>query len=130
MSSYVEVKTEFKDLECLETALREAGFVAVQHARGPEPIRVEGYNGGSRFGHVVVPKGTHDATRWEGMAFERQADGNVKAHVSSHMKSDVMDRIRQRYARAVVVKQGRAKGYAVAGEKVVGGKVQFVLRKF
>lgn len=132
-SAYVSVETEFRDGACLAAALREMGYVVEEHA---EAQALVGYHGDKRAerAHVIVRR-AHVGASANDLGWERMADGSYRSHVSRYDGSATFPAARQtelkrRYAKALVVKTAKAKGYAVASEKAEGGKVKIVLRRF
>ena len=126
MSAYLTVDLQIRDEGCLVAALEEMAYTVERH---PDGAVVHGYQGDDRRGHVIVRRGTHADTKWEDMAFERQADGTLQAHLSTHMAKGRVNEIRRRYAVKQVEKTARARGYSVAS-KESQGRVKLVLRRY
>ena len=126
MSAYLTVDLQIRDEGCLVDALEEMSYVVERH---PDGAVVHGYQGDDRRGHVIVRRGTHEDTKWEDMAFERQDDGALKAHLSTHMAKARWNEIRRRYAGKQVQKTARSRGYSVS-TKESKGRVKLVLRRY
>ncbi len=133
MSAYVTVQTQFKDQECLVKALEEMGYPVEVSAEG---TALYGYHGDKRAqkAHVVVRR-QHVGSASNDLGWERLEDGSFRQHVSQFdqgatFPKTTQDRLKQLYARGVLVKTARSKGYQVAEEKAEGGKIRLKLRNW
>lgn len=125
MSAYQEYQTEFRDQACLVEALKACGYAVEVHKT---PVQLLGYQGDKReqVAHVVVPRKAISAASND-VGFERLSNGTFRAHVSQFDKSRFkLNRVKQVYAKTLLVKRARAQGYRIReGER--NGRITLTL---
>jgi hypothetical protein len=129
----VSVETEYRDGAVLAATLRELGWTCEEHTEGAV---LEDYAGIRRpqRAHIVIRRQNVGPSAND-VGFERTASGSYRAHISEYdgratFTAEKQRQLKARYSRNLVVKQAKAKGYAVASEKIEGGKIKLVLRRF
>lgn len=129
MSHYASVKTTFKDQASLVAALTEIfGAEAVKvHAT---PVKIRGwYDEQEAKGEACNIVVSRDVTKLHAdIGFTRNADGTFAQHIDN-MEDDAVEKLPQRYARAVAIKQAKLSGWTVK-EETVGGIVKLSLSKW
>lgn len=132
-SAYVSVETQFRDGHVLAAALREMGYVIEEHDVAKA---LYGYKGDQRpqVANIII-RAPYVGGAANDVGFERMTDGSYRAHVSEYDRGHnfteaQMKELKHRYAKALVIKTAKAKGYSVASAESKDGKVKLVLRRF
>jgi hypothetical protein len=132
-SAYVSVETEYRDGAILAATLRELGYAVEEHASA---VSLLDYHGAVRPQRAnIVIRRQNVGPSANDVGFERLPSGSYRAHVSEYdnrstFTAEKQRQLKARYSRNLVVKQAKAKGYAVASEKVENGKIKLVLRRY
>ena len=127
MSKYNEIKTEYRDAECLVEALHDVGYADVEvHA---VPTNLYGYHDDMRQqkAHIIVRR-KHIGYAANDLGFLRNADGSYSQIVSDfdQGKHDAKwnAKLKAAYGERGAMKVARKKGFHFLGKTVVNGKTQ------
>lgn len=129
MSEMQKVTVEFKDQDCLVSALEEMGYSPEVHATAIDMI---GYGGVKRKANVIVSK-----NQFGGMAnagFQKMEDGTYTLHVDdydwgSHGKRFNLNKIKQNYTKATIKKYvNNTSKYVLVNETEEKGNIKMRIR--
>ncbi len=122
MSHFSKIKAEIRDEECLLRALEDLGY---RYQRGGE---IRGFSGQRMRVDVAIPQeGGYDiGSLREGEEFRMVADlWGLKVD-----KDEFLQRVQQRYAYHVVLKQAKTQGFSVVEEQEgEDGTIQLVCER-
>ena len=127
MSKYNEIKTEYRDAECLVEALHDVGYTDVEvHETA---LNLYGYHGDLRQqkAHIIVRR-KHISQSANDLGFLRQPDGSYAQIVSDFDQgkhnATWNAKLKAAYGERGAMKVARKKGYHFLGKTVVNGKTQ------
>lgn len=128
MSMYCEVKTQFKNQDCLIAAMMEThGWTQEQIEVHTEAQPLIGYQNDARpqKAHIIVRR-VNVGTASNDLGFERQPDGSFVAHISEYDRNRYNDQwinnLKGNYAFHVVARQQQARGRTVQRERLPDGR--------
>jgi len=126
VSAYVEIETEYKDIECLQQALADVGFPVVEVGKN---IHLVGYKGDRRVQTAdLVIRRQHIGSASNDIGFKRQPNGSYVAIVSDYDRGRFGRLpLKQRYGVRAVTKEAQRRGYRVREEVGTKGKVKLKL---
>lgn len=126
MSHFSQIKTQIRDLTCLQAALSDMG---TEWKSGPHPIR--GYQGLTHDAEVVIEQenGYDIGFSWNGQEYALVADLQYWKQPLS--VEGFLNRVNQRYAYHTVVKQTASQGFQVSEEeRQADGSIRLVLQRW
>ena len=146
MSRYIEMKTNFKDRDCLVKALKDVGYGDVELHDAAQPL--VGYRGDFRSkddwnahtrdpekavkAHVIVRR-KHISSIANDLGFERMPDGKFRAIISAYDSSKHnqtwQNTLTQRYNRALDRKVAKAGGWVTTEKVMPDGTIKLRLRR-
>lgn len=128
MSKYTTSTTNFKDKECLVTALKEAGYTAVKVYDTAKHLT--GYHGDTRpeLAEIVIPRktkgGMEDYSNDVGFKLNAET-GCYEAIISDYdsgiFTNDVMSTVKQNYTETITKRTMAVRGMRWTGTTVVNG---------
>ena len=132
MSEYHELKTEYKDRDCLVEALNDAGYKTVEVSETPLPL----YDYTGRQTHYldktgdkanVIVRRKYIGGMPNDLGFAKQADGTYSAIVSDYDSSKHnkgwFNNLRKSYVEKVDIKTAAKQGFKFLRKENVGKKV-------
>jgi len=128
VSRYNEIKTEYKDGECLVEALNDVGYTEVEVHELPQNL--VGYHGDLRQqkAHIIVRR-KYIGMSANDLGFLRNADGSYSQIVSdfdsSKHNAEWNVRLKCAYGERGAMKVAQKKGFKYLGKIVMSGKVQY-----
>lgn len=127
MSAYAELKTSYKDRECLVGALADMGYKNVELHEG-EGANLVGYHGDARAEKAnVIVRRKFVGQAANDLGFVRRADGTYGAIISKYdsgkHNAKWLDGLKKNYTERVVSKEARRQGLRLHSRTVVNGKV-------
>lgn len=146
MSRYTELKTNFKDRDCLVKALNDVGYETVEVNDEAQPLvgyqgdfrDKDNWNGHTRNpdqavkAHVIVRR-RHIGSVANDLGFERMPDGKFRAIISDYDSSkhnqSWQNKLTQRYNLALDKKKARALGYIASEKLLENGSIKLTLRR-
>jgi hypothetical protein len=132
MSVYKEIRTEFRNRESLLAAFKELG-IPVETSPG-NTIGLYGYHNDLRPEKAsVVVRRQHVGSASNDLGFAWDAENNVfKAIISEYDTHaggrDIVNRLKQPYAKQEINRQAKARGYMVHEIKDASGAIRLTLR--
>jgi len=146
VSRYTELKTHFKDSECLFDALSDMGYKVIEGSSDGTPL--VGYQGDYRRkddwnahttnpaealkAHIIVRR-KHIGSMANDLGFQRMPDGTFRAIISDYDSRQHngawVQKLTHRYNIALDKKKAKAMGYTVAEKQLEGGGVKLTLRR-
>lgn len=134
MSLYLEMTTEFSDVECLKKALEELGFKGKVEVHQTAQ-NLYGYHGDIRpqKAHVIIRR-QYVGGASNDLGFERQVNGTYKAIISEYdekcgYNGKWLGKLKQAYTVEKIAKEAVRSGRTVHKTKDANGKVRLVLVK-
>lgn len=126
MSAYAELKTAFKDRDCLVAALADVGYKDVELHDG-EGVPLVGYHNDERPEKAnVIVRRKHIGMSANDIGFVKRADGTFGAIISEFdsgkHNTKWMDGLRKNYTERVVAKEAKRQGLRLHSKTVVNGK--------
>ena len=127
MSAYHEVKTQYKDPECLVAALGEQGYVTVEQHDIAQHLY--GYRGDKReqTANIIVRR-CYVGGSANDIGYKKLADGTYEQVISDFDKgkhnATWLNGLKQHYTERVCLKTAKKNGLTYLGKKVVNGRVQ------
>jgi len=127
MSAYHEVKTSFKDPECLIAALGEQGYTTVEQHDIAQPLY--GYHGDVRkeTANIIVRR-KYVGSAANDIGYKKQADGTYEQIISDFDKgkhnAEWLNGLKKHYTEKVCLRTAKKSGLTYLGKKVFNGKVQ------
>lgn len=100
MSEMRTVEVEFKDIDCVEEALKEMGYQVQTDINGD--LDMHTYNRGVQKAHVVVKKGSN-GLRWSDLGFSKNSDGSFSMHYDDMDKIN-LNKLKQGYSESKIKK--------------------------
>lgn len=128
MSQYNNVKTEFKDGECLVEALHDVGYTEVEVHELPQNL--VGYHGDMRQqkAHIIVRR-KHISSSANDLGFLKNSDGTYTQIVSDFdsgkHNAEWNVKLKCAYGERGAMKVAKKKGFKYLGKTIIGGKVQY-----
>lgn len=136
MSKYKRIETQFKDRECLLSALKDAGIPFEMAPKG-KPLHLYGYQGDRRKETAdFVVRRSHIGSASNDLGYVWDAEsGAYTAIVSDYdtrcrATTEIRRRVKQQYAVNKVVKEARRKGMRVAQRREQNGQIRLVLQGY
>lgn len=132
MSHISQLKTTFRDQECLLKALTDQGFLPEEIEIHTEAVVMEGDIGNKA--NIIIRRaairrliGSHAYTD---MGFEKLPDGTYRTLIDEwHFKEPWVNTLTQRYNRALSLKKAKTMGYVVNEQKLDTGAIRLTLRR-
>jgi hypothetical protein len=134
MSLYLEMVTEFSDVDCLKRALEELGFKG--HVEVHQTAQnLYGYHGDvrSQKAHVIIRRQFIGGSSND-IGFEKQLNGTYKAIISEYdekcgYNSKWLGKLKQAYTVEKIAKEAVRSGRTITKTKDKSGKIRMVLVK-
>lgn len=126
MSHFSQIKTQIRDLKCLQSALSDLG---TEWKSGPKPIR--GYQGSTHDAEVVIEQdnGFDIGFSWNGEEYSLVAD--LQYWKQPLTVDGFLRQVTQRYAYHTVLEQTQNQGFQVSEEqKQEDGSIRLVLQRW
>jgi len=134
MSLYLEMNTEFSDVDSLKKALEQMGFMGHVEVHQTAQI-LYGYHGDARAqkAHVIIRR-QYVGGSANDIGFEKQLNGTYKAHISEFDKGrgyneKWLGKLKQAYTCEKIAKEAIRSGRTVTKTKTADGKMRLVLVK-
>lgn len=126
MSHFSQIKTQIRDLKCLQSALSDLG---TEWKSGSKPIR--GYQGSTHDAEVVIEQdnGFDIGFSWNGEEYSLVAD--LQYWKQPLTVDGFLRQVTQRYAYHTVLEQTQNQGFQVSEEqKQEDGSIRLVLQRW
>lgn len=126
MSHFSQIKTQIRDLKCLQSALTDLG---TEWKPGPQPVR--GYQGKTHAAEVVIEQenGFDIGFSWNGQEYALVAD--LQYWKQPLTVEGFLRKITQRYAYHTVLQQSLNQGFQVSEEqRQDDGSIRLVLQRW
>lgn len=129
MSSYSEIRTEFKDPDLLVAALKAMGYDGMK-LHLDDPQRIENYSWSEKV-HIILPHSIAGSS--ENLGFKRTEDGTFAAVVSDqdrnkYGKNSAWEKsVKVGYAEQNIMRAARAQGLRPlhTGKKLDNGMLEY-----
>jgi hypothetical protein len=126
MSHFSNIKTQIRNLSCLEAALTD---LDIDWKSGPAPVR--GYRGQTRNAEVAIEQdnGYDIGFTWNGQEYELVAD--LQYWQQNGSVERFLNKVTQRYAYHTVVQETAKQGFQVAEQqKNEDGSIRLVVQRW
>ncbi|MEB3177789.1 MAG: DUF1257 domain-containing protein [Nostocaceae cyanobacterium] len=126
MSHFSQIKTQIRNLSCLQDALTDLGV-----DWKPGPVQVRGYRGQTHDAEIAIEQenGYDIGFRWNGKEYELVAD--LQYWQQEMSVEGFLRRVTQRYAFNTVVKETTRQGFQVAEQKQnQDGSISLVVQRW
>lgn len=139
MSHYTTIQTEICDRECLLQALAALGFTEEKVEAHENPVHLYGWKGRKReqVAEIVIRR-QHVGHTSNDIGFTKTEAGLWKAIISDYDRGydgngrygqGWMNRLRQEYAKAKVLKEITAQGFTLSQQTVRNGQIHMTVSR-
>ena len=131
MSHFSELKTQYKDQDCLVQALVDIGIKKEHVEIFEKAVQLGGMDAGAKkMAHVVIRKAHVPGYSYNDIGFMKTEDGTYTALLDDMSQPKAWkDKLAQRYNLAVDIKKAKNMGYTVTQTPLKDGSIKLLLRR-
>lgn len=132
MSHFTTVKTKLKDVICIKQALEDLGYEFVEAKSAEQRVKVRGYQNETALADICIKASkTYDiGLQVTENGIELFADWWGVETTRGVSEEEFVNQLSQRYAYHKIMKEVKARGFAVHAEEEENETIQLTVRKW